>query len=285
MADSTECQDHASRRVGVEVEIGGLSAKRAAFVLFDIVGGQIEELDAHRFEIESPDLGKLGVELDSKYVHGSNEASALEHSAREWVGDMSDAVVPTELETDPLPISTLGKIDQLVKALADAGALGDEQPHLACGLHLNIEWKGQKVGPILRILQAFMVTASDIRSQIEPDTKLKFLPFIAQYPNDYQAKVLDPAYAPDLSEFVRDYCAANPDKNRELDLLPLLASIDRELVALAIVHGPFPKSGKGGGRSKTWPDSHQSFCGGCQTCSPRKEMQAFSTPRSVRLAG
>lgn len=236
--DGEDRQDLANRRVGVEVEFGGLSAKEAASVLHGITGGQVTELDPHRFEIECSDLGKLRVELDSKYVHGSKDASKLERSAREWAGDVSDALVPTELVTDPLPVSALSKVDHLVAALATAGATGNEQPHLACGLHLNIEWADREVEPILRILQAFMILAPELRTQIDPDTTRKLLPFIAQYRGGYQDKVLDPAYSPDFPEFVRDYCEANPNKNRELDLFPLLASIDRDVVASVLGEDP-----------------------------------------------
>jgi hypothetical protein len=228
----------AQRRIGIEVEFGGLSAREAADVIRDLLGGEIATADAHRFELAGTSIGDIRIELDSKYVHSDAGASAFEKKVRRFAGDVSGSIVPTELITDPLPVGELAKVDSLLDNLAKAGAVGTEQPHLACGVHLNIEWNETDVRSILRILQAYLLMAPALREDIEPDTTRTLLPFIGRFPKAYQTKVLDPDYHPDLARFVTDYCQANPTKNRELDLLPLLASIDHDAVEAALGEKP-----------------------------------------------
>ncbi|EEE43437.2 putative amidoligase enzyme [Roseibium alexandrii DFL-11] len=226
------------RRVGVEIEFGGLSASKAASVVHEIVGGETKEVDAHRYKIHGTSLGSVTIELDSKYVHTDNDDTDVQKKARQIAGDLGASIVPTELITAPIFLSDLGTVDTLVRALADAGAIGNEQPHLACGLHLNIEWKSKSIDAILRVLQAYLLMAPKLRDEIEPDPTRKLLPFIARFPSDYERTVLDPAYEPDSKTFIRDYCSANPNKNRELDLLPLLASLDSDCVEEALGKHP-----------------------------------------------
>ncbi|SDU32631.1 Putative amidoligase enzyme [Stappia sp. ES.058] len=237
-APEGDTADDGERRVGVEVEFGGLNAQDAAHVIKDLLGGEISTRDAHRYELKGTSLGDIRVELDSKYVHSGDTASAFEKKMRRFAGDVSGSIVPTELVTDPLPVSSLSRLDTLLDKLAKAGAVGTEQPHLAYGVHLNIEWKDHDIRSILRVLQAYLLMAPALRMDIEPDTTRTLLPFIGRFPKDYEAKVLDPDYNPDFGQFVADYCEANPTKNRELDLLPLLASIDEGTVENALKEKP-----------------------------------------------
>ncbi|MEO9525831.1 amidoligase family protein [Roseibium sp.] len=224
------------RRVGVEVEFGGMSARQAAEIVQYHQGGVINEIDAHRFSVKETRIGGILLELDSKYVHSPQEASGLERQVRRIAGDVTGSLVPTELVTDPLPVSDLAEVDRLIVHLSEAGALGTQQPHLACGLHLNIEWLDRDVTSILRVLQAYLLMAPALREAIDLDTTRTLLPFIGRFPKAYEAKVLDPDYQPDFQTFARDYCKSNSSKNRELDLLPLLASIDADAVREALGH-------------------------------------------------
>ncbi|WP_236042334.1 amidoligase family protein [Roseibium aggregatum] len=224
------------RRVGVEIEFGGLTAREAARIVAHDQGGTLEQLDPHRFEVNGTDFGKLRIELDSKYVHSPDGASDFERKVRRLAGDVGSPVVPTEIVTEPISVDRIPDLDALLERLADAGAVGTQQPHLACGVHLNIEWQERDVRTLRRLLQAYLLLSPDLRAAIAPDRTRTLLPFIGHFPKDYEAKVLDPAYEPDLETFIADYCQANPSKNRELDLLPLLASIDEDKVASALGH-------------------------------------------------
>ena len=55
-----------------------------------------------------------------------------------------------------------------------------------------------------------------------------FLP--APYPADYVRRVVAPDYQPDLATFAEDYLAANPTRDRGLDLLPILLHLDARQV-------------------------------------------------------
>jgi len=222
------------RRVGVEIEFGGLTAREAANFIARDQRSKVAELDSHRFEITGTDFGTLRIELDSKYVHSPQDASDFERKVRRFAGDVGSSVVPTEIVTEPISVSRIPELDALLDRLVNAGAVGTQQPHLACGLHLNIEWNDQEIRPIRRLLQAYMLLAPDLRAAIAPDRTRTLLPFIGHFPKDYEEKVLNPGYDPDLAAFIADYCQANPSKNRELDLLPLLASIDEDKVASAL---------------------------------------------------
>ncbi|GAB4518639.1 MAG: hypothetical protein Tsb0019_18870 [Roseibium sp.] len=227
-----------TRRIGVEVEFGGLTAREAAETVKRHLGGRIVEEDPHLFSVEDTVLGTIRLELDSKYVHTSSDASKLERKVRSFAGEVGGAIVPTEMITGPLPASRLAEVDALIGKLVEAGAVGTRQPHLACGLHLNIEWPEQDIGSILSVFRAYLLLAPELRREIDPDMTRTLLPFIGRFPRAFEEKVLDPSYSPDLKTFIRDYCSANPNKNRELDLLPLLASVDEELVAGALGHEP-----------------------------------------------
>jgi len=228
--------DH--RLVGIEVEFGGLTARQAACIVHQELGGYIREIDAHRFSVEGTRLGTLRIELDSKYVHSSDDASRLEKKTRRIAGELGNALVPTELVTEPLPASEIPAVDQLIKRMKAKGALGTQQPHLACGLHLNIAWSARDIASILRVFRAYLLMSPCLRSDIGPDTTRTLLPFISRFSRRFENKVLDPDYDPDLRTFIADYCHANPSKNRELDLLPLLASLDREAVAAELGEQP-----------------------------------------------
>ena len=110
------------RRVGIEVEFGGLSARVAARLIQDHAGGELEELDPHRFMLHGTSLGELKLELDSKFAHGKLGASALEKSLRDFVGLVSDPIVPTELITNPLPVSKIGALDEMLAHPQQAGS-------------------------------------------------------------------------------------------------------------------------------------------------------------------
>jgi hypothetical protein len=65
---------------------------------------------------------------------------------------------------------------------------------------------------------------------VAPDATRHFLGFADPFPPDYVRRLVTPDYLPDLSTFVEDYLGANPTRNRDLDMLPMLAQIDEERV-------------------------------------------------------
>ena len=97
-----------SRTVGVEVEFGALSARRAAMALAEGLGGSLTEEDAHALIAKGTALGKLMVEIDTRYAHPQRHRGTrwgrLSPGGAALLGVVSHSFVPRELVTEPLPI-------------------------------------------------------------------------------------------------------------------------------------------------------------------------------------
>ncbi len=213
------------RRVGVEIEFQGISARAAAQALAVALGGNCVEEDPHAFHISDTAIGDLSVELDVRHAHPRRAASAsrvrLSPVGAAWLGTALGGVVPCELITAPLPIDELHGVDDAVRALRAAGARGAGTTWLgSLGLHFNIDPPSLDADTITAVLKAFLLQSTQLRRETTGKTSaMAFLP--APYPDDYVRRVIAPDYWPDLPTLAGDYLAANPTRNRDLDLLPL----------------------------------------------------------------
>jgi hypothetical protein len=207
--------------VGVEIEIAGPSARAAAVLLREIRGGRLTERDPYRFDVEGTAVGDVTVELDLRLAHPPREAPA--GSARRLlaraIGLAASAVVPVELIFPPLPPTRLPELDRLVEDLAERA------PGLRVdGPHLNPEVASVAPAYLLAHLRAFLRLAQHLRAEMgvaEP----RRLGTMTGFPPAYRQLLADPGYRPDLKRLVGDYLDANPTRYRELDLLPLLATL------------------------------------------------------------
>ena len=236
------------RRVGVEIEFGALPLKDAAHIVQRLFGGQIREAERFYWQVEETKYGTFSLELDSQYAHGEGKlpegaaeegldplVAKLQQNTREVIGEISKIVVPNEITCPPVPYTALGEIDDLTGALAAAGAEDTKgSPFYAFGLQLNPEVAEEGADYILNHLRAFCLLRDWLRAEIDVDRLRQFLPFADPFEPDYVKRILDPAYAPDLPELIEDYLAANPTRNRELDMLPLFAYLDEPRVARRI---------------------------------------------------
>ena len=59
------------RRVGIEIEFGGIGVGDAAAMVQELYGGTIREVSRHRLEVAATRFGDFRVEIDSHYVHGA----------------------------------------------------------------------------------------------------------------------------------------------------------------------------------------------------------------------
>ena len=95
-------------------------------------------------------------------------------------------------------------------------------------------------------------------SKVAPDPTRDLLGFADPFPADYVRRIVAPDYWPDISLFIDDYLAANPTRNRDLDLLPLLLHLDAGRVRAALpnekINGPpdlpLPAAGRPRERSR-----------------------------------
>jgi hypothetical protein len=229
----------APRRVGVEVEFLGLSARRAAEVVAHRAGGFVAEEDPHAFRIRNSFLGELAVETDMRHLHpGRHQNLAIPRlppTMAAWLGRGIAPFVPRELITSPLAIDQLPAVDGLIAALRQAGARGRGAVLFeSLSLHFNVDPPALDARTLTAYLKAFMLVDSELRREVARGWRqAAVLP--PDYPAAYRRLVLDDRYWPDLAGFVADYLAANPTRKRPLDFLPVLAVLAPEQV-----HGMLP---------------------------------------------
>jgi hypothetical protein len=244
-ADPPMLQNAAGERrtVGVEVEFGALGAREAAAALAAALGGTIMEEDAHAFVIEGTALGALMVEIDMRHAHPQR------HQGTRWgrlgadgaalLGRALQYLVPRELVTGPLPIDHLALVDRAVEVLRQAGAR--EAGPVAFGLHFNPEPPRLDAGTITAILKAFVLLNDWLRRESKPRRLSRRFGFGRNFPPDYVRRIVAVDYWPHLADLMDDYLAANPTRNRDLDLLPLFLHFDEQRVRARL---PNEKIGK-----------------------------------------
>ncbi len=233
--------DGSPRRVGVELEFADLDAPSAARLVRDLYGGEITVENPHRCRVRGTRLGDFTVELDMRSAHPKEsdaEPGALEallERLRPLWGSIGSLVMPFEIAAPPVPVERLTELETLVTGLRERGASGTgASPLFAFGLHFNPEVAATDADYVLDHLKAFLILSPWLRAQIRVDTTRRMTGFIAAFPVAYAVKVVDPAYRPDMDTLVADYLEANPTRNRELDLFPLFAHLDPEVLRAKI---------------------------------------------------
>ncbi len=234
-----------TRSVGFEIEFAAQDCVAIARKVADLFGGNLEKENPHYYKIRNSRLGDFSVQLDTQIAHPENSdknqisESELEHFLKyealqtlcEIIGDLGKAVVPYEVITPPIPVDRLADLNTLIGGLIDLGVEGtDESLFYAFGVHINPEAPSLKVDSILAHLRAFVLLSDWLQEKIQVNITRKISPYINAFPRSYCVKILDAGYRPSMEEFIDDYLADNPTRNRELDLLPLLTHIDRERV-------------------------------------------------------
>ncbi|WP_243370316.1 amidoligase family protein [Microvirga solisilvae] len=224
----------AMRTVGVEIEFVGPSAERTVQALHQTLGGRIIEVDPHSFCLRDSIIGEMTVELDSRILHpgkgGSGPKGVLPKLAALF-GFAASYLVPCELVTAPFPIDRLQELDRILGILRKLGAKGTQDaPFYAFGLHFNPEIPSQDAETLAAFMKSFVLLNPWLRREVSPDRTRGLLGFADPFPTDYVRKVVSPDYWPDISRFIDDYLSANPTRNRDLDLLPLLHHLDKDRV-------------------------------------------------------
>ena len=229
------------RRVGVEIEFGGVSLPDAAEAIRAAYDGQLRRDHDHRYTVLTS-LGEFEVTFDSgllsdkKYeqvldrigLSGEGVKGAVEGALRRIGG----SILPLEVGTPPIPVTRLDEVGKLEQALRDRHAEGTRAGlFYAFALHFNPEAHDpHDPAEIAATLRAFLLLYEWLFRRAEVDTLRRLLPFINPFPDEYARRVIDPDYAPDLPTLTDDYVRANPTRNRPLDLLPLLAFNDKGLM-------------------------------------------------------
>ncbi len=166
-------EDGTPRRVGVEIEFTGPSARIAAAALAAGLGGRLAEEDPHAFRLEGTSLGDLRVELDLRAAHPQRrmtEPGALPRlpvrAAGRSLAALLGPVVPRELITGPLAFDRLPEVDRLAALLHGAGGRGRGAVLLgSLGLHFNVEPPDLTAATLTGLLKAYLRSEPQLRRE------------------------------------------------------------------------------------------------------------------------
>ncbi len=229
--------DGSPRMVGFELEFSGITLDDAVAALQSSLGGTLQSESAAERVLRVDSLGAFNVELDWAYLKRKAAQNGPEDEGTDWIERLSQAaalVVPVEVACPPIPVLDLAKLEPMVAALREAGAVGTEESLLAAyGVHVNPEiprLDALTLGAYLRafaLLQWWLVDAHAV------DATRKVSPYIDLYPESYLKRVLS-ASRSTMDEIFVAYLEHNPSRNRALDLLPMLAEIDEKRVRGAV---------------------------------------------------
>lgn len=231
------------RRVGVELEMAGLELPVMAQAVKELFGGrevaknpfEIDVLETRRgtFTVEldasllknheyQPYLTKVGIDLDAL-----GERQALDT----MLARLAANVVPSEVVAPPIPVTALDEMDALRARLHRAGAKGTRAALVyAFGAQFNVEAAGLDAAYLRDILRAYVLLHDRLTDRGTVDVSRKISPYIRAFPGGYARLILDKGYSPDLRGLIRDYLLHNPTRNRPLDMLPLFAHLEADMV-------------------------------------------------------
>ncbi|MEV8468360.1 amidoligase family protein [Fluviibacterium sp. DFM31] len=215
------------RRIGVEVEFGGLSEARAAELILDQCGGEVTGRTEHVIELSTDRLGKMTVELDTVWKH---EIAAAGDAA----GAIARTLVPVELVTAPIREAQIPVLDDVLVTLARHGAEGSRDSLLAAyGVHFNPETGFD--ASVVRMARTYAALEPWLRAASHLDATRRLLPFINPWPGSLVQALLAPEAA-DLTpdELPGLYLSHTTSRNHGLDLLPLLRHHDADTVTAAL---------------------------------------------------
>lgn len=227
-----------TRRVGVEIEYGGPDCAAVADLIRELWGGRVAVRGQHSVEVLETEFGDFRIELDWSAAHMAEglptEAERdlgdrLKAGLATVIGSLGTLFMPFEVAAPPIPYDRLGVFDRLTEGLRALGASDTRSdPTHAYALQLNPEIASREPADLLALLRAYLLESEGLRQAIGVDFTRRLIQLCARFPVAYRRLVLDPGYAPDLPGLIADYVAANPSRNRELDLLPLFAWLEPE---------------------------------------------------------
>ena len=235
------------RRVGVELELGGMDIEPLSALVGEVIGGEISRATRYEHEVSGDPAGAWKIELDFELLKemgreaeaaGEGERDLLDKAAENVLRKGANQVVPLEVVSPPLPLDRLAEVEVLIDRLREEGALGTGAGlTYAFGLQLNPEMPDLEARTISAYLQAFLCLYEWLLKKSTVDSTRRLTRFAAPFPGAYVRQVVDPAYRPSLETLIDDYLKANPTRNRPLDLLPLFLHLDEDRVR-AVVEDP-----------------------------------------------
>lgn len=232
----------AERRIGVEIEFGGLDVKTTADVVVEVFGGRIERVGHHQLRVHGSQIGDLKVELDSRFVKERKHRELLESLGISPENEVSQAiddlvvraattVVPCEIVTGPLTFAELERLEALRERLHLRGAEGTAaEPWYVFGVHFNPALPSTEASVLYAFLQSFCLLEDWIREAGHVNWSRRISPYVDPFPEGYRDEILRPGPAPERRALIETYLRFNPSRNRGLDMLPAFAHLEPDLV-------------------------------------------------------
>lgn len=227
------------RRVGVELEMSGITLERLAEVVAQTLGLKVHQQGRYVRTLSGDPAGDWRVEIDfhllqsmgNKNRDAGDFADEIAVVAEDILSRVSDNIVPLELISPPLPMARVSEFTALVTKLRAAGALGTSARAIsAFGLQLNPELPALTSTTILRYLRAFICLEPWLRHHSEVNITRRMTNYAAQFPTDYAKLIVAESYQPELRQLIHDFIDANPTRNRSLDCLPLFLELAPDIV-------------------------------------------------------
>jgi hypothetical protein len=221
------------RRVGFELEFSGIDLQQTVDTVKRVLNASIRHRTEAEVELISAELGKFNIEIDWAYLKSRATKESGPQEDRVWVDLLSRVaplLVPIEVVCPPIAVTRLNELSPMVDALRKAGAIGTEESFIsAYGVHVNVELPDLTAKTLGIYIRAYALLQWWIVDRHKIDIARRISPYIDLYSKAYLKQVLSHPNA-DMNRIFDDYLEHNPSRNRGLDLLPLLASIDERRV-------------------------------------------------------
>jgi len=229
------------RRVGYEFEFTGVEIPEAAVMVQELYGGEVSRISTYEYHVNNSSFGTFKLELDAQLLREKKYEKTLKSigidlsafknidSIEDKLKNMASSVVPFEIITPPIPLSSMPELLKLVNQLRNWKAKGTGSSVLyAFGLHLNPEIPDDSALSLLNHLRAYVMLDPWIRKDAKINISRRLTPYINEYKDEYLQLILNPDYKPSLEEFIRDYFRFENSRNRPLDMLPVFMHLDPE---------------------------------------------------------
>ncbi|WP_162925694.1 amidoligase family protein [Isoalcanivorax indicus] len=234
----TQTADGKTRRVGVEIELSGMTFDELVGHVSDFFNADARE-ESRYVHVVDAEQGPFKVELDSDPIKDlefdtgelPDMLSDVANVALDLVDAAAERVVPLEIVGPPLALDALPEIEALCNRLRERGAKGSRHAlHYAFGLQLNPELPNLEADTLLGYLRAFSLCYDWLKTRQQLDISRKFTTYIGPWPDEYVRLINAADYQPDLDQLIDDYLKHNPTRNRALDMMPLFAHLDEDRV-------------------------------------------------------
>jgi len=234
-------QEGKVRTAGFELEYTGVSISDSIRIVLDVFGGEPVCESTFVQYVEAP-AGKFTCEIDTTFLKDKQYEKPLSALGieldplnREKLESLllgfAGTIVPTEIATPPLSMIELAPLNDLARRLRDAGAKGTRASLLYIfGMHINPQIPSDDPAVLRDYLRAFILLYPWLKDRAQVDVTRTISPYIKPFPLEYARLVLQEDYRASRARLIDDYLEYNPTRNRPLDMLPVLAHLDRDRV-------------------------------------------------------